>query len=297
MKVAVIQLKADSDKKRNIKRALEFVNQAIRNRARFILLPEVFNYRGPLQEAVLLKDIAEQIPGDSTTPFLSLARQHRVFLLLGSIYEKDRRERFSSTKMQLWRKKVFNTSVLINEDGKVAAKYRKIHLFEAVLGKKIIKESKIFLAGDTLGSSPVHGFKVGLSICYDLRFPEIFRRYSKSGCQILTVPSVFTKKTGQAHWETLLRARAIENLCYVLAPNQTGQDGRGVPSYGHSMIIGPWGDILAQASGSKEEIIYAQIKRETVEKVRTILPLVIGNNSSINGDSALFLKKGAVPIK
>jgi nitrilase len=113
---------------------------------------------------------------------------------------------------------------------------------------------------------------IGISICYDLRFPELYQRYARQGAEILCVPSAFTKMTGMAHWEVLLRARAIENLCYVLAPNQIGRDGNGVPSYGNSMIIDPWGKILARASGSKEEIIYADLDKRALKDQRAILP-------------------------
>ena len=114
-----------------------------------------------------------------------------------------------------------------------------------------------------------------MSVCYDLRFPALYRYYAKGGVNVLCVPSAFTQKTGQAHWEVLLRARAIENLSYVVAPNQIGKDGRGVPSYGNSMIIDPWGKILARASEKNEEIIYADINSAIMKRVRKILPRVL----------------------
>ena len=121
----------------------------------------------------------------------------------------------------------------------------------------------------------VKGFKVGLSICYDLRFPELYQKYKNHSVDILTVPSSFTKTTGQAHWEVLLRARAIENLAYVLAPNQFGKTANGVFTYGNSMIVNPWGKILAKASDNKEEIIYANLDKEILTEVRRRLPAII----------------------
>lgn len=250
MKVAVIQLNAQADKAKNIDKALLLTGQAIRKKAELIVLPEAFSYRGPFNHNALLR-IAEQIPGETINPFLSLAKRKKAFILLGSICEKSRQKN-----------KAYNTSVLVDDKGQIAAKYRKIHLFNAIIGKKKAKESQWFLSGKGLASANVKGFKIGMSICYDLRFPAMYQKYSKEGCCIFVVPSSFTKKTGKAHWEILLRARAIENFCYVLAPNQTGIDGRGIASFGNSMIIDPWGDVLARASAGKEEIIYANIYKE-----------------------------------
>ena len=121
----------------------------------------------------------------------------------------------------------------------------------------------------------VEEFKVGLSICYDLRFPKLYQDYAALGANVLTVPSCFTKITGQAHWEILLRARAIENLCYVLAPNQVGRDARGIESYGHSMVVDPWGNVIAEGSVDKEEIIYADISMQHIIDARAKLPGII----------------------
>lgn len=260
MKVAVIQMNSVDDKRQNIARALQLVSRAIKAKAKFIALPEVFNYRGPLNEANR-EFVAEDIPGESTQIFMDLAKGRKVFILIGSIYERVK----SSPK-------VYNASVLINDQGKVQAKYRKIHLFDAVIGKRAVKESKSFLAGDYPCLAKVGDYTFGLSICYDLRFPNLYQRYAQMGALVLSVPSSFTFMTGRAHWEVLLRARAIENLSYVLAPNQVGRNAEGIPSYGHSMIIGPWGNILAEASENKEEIIYAQLDFKEIKQARRILP-------------------------
>lgn len=262
MKTAVIQMKSTNDKDKNIRRALDYVYQAIQNKAGFILLPEVFNYRGEGDKKTCFHSLGEFIPGESIQPFMKLAKKHKVFILVGSLYEKARRTF-----------KVYNTSVLLDDKGEIVAKYRKINLFEARINERLIKESLSFLPGQKRVLAQVKGFKVGLSICYDLRFPVFYQRYAKDGAHILCIPSSFTYQTGKDHWECLLRARAIENLCYVLAPNQIGGDGRGILSYGHSMIIDPWGKVLAKASGTKEEILYADLRMVDLIQKRKALPL------------------------
>jgi predicted amidohydrolase len=169
----------------------------------------------------------------------------------------------------------YNTSVFIGPRGEIASKYRKIHLFDARIGDKIVREADCFRAGHRPAAVNVGEFKAGLSICYDLRFPGLYQDYARKGAQLLTVPSCFTKRTGEAHWEALLRARAIENLSYVLAPNQIGTDARGMQAYGHSMIISPWGEIIARGSGTNEEIVLGEISMDEVLKARSILPGIV----------------------
>jgi nitrilase len=142
------------------------------------------------------------------------------------------------------------------------------------LRDKEIQESKNFLAGNRLATGRVSDFKVGMTVCYDLRFPGLFVEYARRGCDVLTVPASFTFQTGEAHWEVLLRARAIENLSYILAPNQCGTTPNGVRTYGNSMVIDPWGRILARAATDGEEIIYAELQRETLKTARSALPAV-----------------------
>ena len=264
MKVAVIQLQASDNKARNIEKAEAFVKEALKKGSQFILLPEVFVYRGLLQSSSERRAIAERIPGEATRPLMALARKHHVFILAGSAYERPSKEHKEG--------KCYNTSVLIDDRGQFRVRYRKIHLFDAVIGARKIKESDMFLAGKKTVDSDVKGFRVGLSICYDLRFPDLYQRYAQDGIEVLCVPAAFTYETGKAHWEILLRSRAIENLCYVLAPNQAGKPARGNALYGHSMIINPWGEVLAKASGQKEEIIYANLDKKVLQQKRRILP-------------------------
>ena len=259
MKTAVIQLKSANNKEKNIKKALCLVKCAIERKAKFILLPEAFNFRGKVDPREGFGDVAEQIPGPSIIPLMEAAKKNKVTILAGSICEKISGER-----------KAYNTSVLINTRGGIAAKYRKIHLFDARIGKAGVQESQYFKEGRKPVMAAVGPWNVGLSICYDLRFPGLYLTYRERGADILCVPSAFTKMTGQAHWETLLRARAIENICYVLAPNQIGKDGKGVVSYGNSMIIDPWGKILARASGNREEIIFAELNKHLTKDRREV---------------------------
>lgn len=271
LKVAVIQMKSGPEKDKNLKQAVKLINQAIKRKAKFIALPEVFNYRGNLIEAV---KFAESIPGQSTNSISLLAKKHKVWILIGSMLEKvSSRDAISrvSIKKNI---KPFNTSVLINPEGKIIAKYRKIHLFDIKLKGKEILESSRNQAGKNPKLVNIEKVKVGLSICYDLRFPELYRAYSKSGAKIICVPSSFTKPTGEAHWHTLIKARAIENLCYVVAPNQAGTGSGGVKTYGHSLIVDPWGKVLAEASADNEEVIFAEIELDYLEKIRKNLPVL-----------------------
>lgn len=255
LKVAIIQMASNTNKQKNIAQALKLCRQALVNKAKFIILPETFNYCG---EDVLVQ--AENLFGSTLAPFQWLAARYRVWILAGSIYEKIP-----------GKKKVYNTSCLIADDGKVKTVYRKIHLFSLDSAKRIINEAEFCLAGNKLAIGLLNGVKIGLSICYDLRFPELYRNYAKSGVKIICVPSAFTQFTGKAHWQVLLRARAIENQCFVLAANQAGINA-GVKTYGHSMIVDPWGNILGQTGSKAWDIVYAVLDFKQLKKVRYDLP-------------------------
>ncbi len=262
MKTAVIQISAGPQKGENIAKAIAFVKEAIANGAQWILLPEMFNYRGDTRTPQKVKEAAEKIPGPSLKPLMSLAKTHRVYIQAGSLIEQNANGH------------AHNTSVTLGPLG-VIAKYRKIHLFQAHLTDTIMNETRCFQAGKGLCTVKVEQWVEGGSVCYDIRFPKLYQDYARKGVNVIVAPSCFTQKTGQAHWEVLLRARAIENLSYVLAPNQVGQDFRGVQPYGHSMTVSPWGEIIAQASGNKEEIIYATLDLKEVAQARSKLPGII----------------------
>jgi len=255
LKIALIQLNAGEDKKRNIERACSLVETASSKGAKFVLLPEVFNYRGQLTGKKLYNEIAEDIPSSSINPLLEISRRENIFILAGSIYERSKEKN-----------KVYNTSVVIDNSGRIIAKYRKINLFKAIIDGSIIDESITFKSGSKPMLFKINDFKIGLSICFDVRFPELYRKYYHKGVDIIVIPSSFTSKTGVLHWEALLRARAIENFSFVLAPNQFGMDGNNVETYGHTMAIDPQGKILGVLSKQKEGILSIELEFDDINE-------------------------------
>ena len=260
-KIAAVQMSSGPDKEKNLKRAEKLITIAVKKGVKFIALPEVFNYRGNLNKAV---NEAERIPGYSTNFISKLAKKYKAWILIGSILET----------VEAGRDLPFNTSVLINPQGKIVAKYRKMHLFDIKLKGKEILESSRNQAGTSPKLVSLAGIKTGLSICYDLRFPELYRHYSSKGSQIICIPSSFTKITGEAHWHTLIKARAVENLCYVIAPNQAGTGSGGVKTYGHSLIVDPWGKILAEGPANGEAVIITEIDLDYLKRIRQNLPVL-----------------------
>lgn len=258
MKIAVVQMSAGADKEENAARAEGLARRAAASGAATILFPECFLYRGPAAGA---QGQAEELSGPSVRRFQCLALEIGADVLMGSIYEKVSGE-----------KKVYNTAVFIDRNGKVSGVYRKRNLFEAKVSGQTVREADVFLAGKRQTVISVGGFSAGLAVCYDLRFPIIFTTYAEKGCGMVFLPSNFTWETGQAHWEVLLRARAIENRCYVLAPNQHGASGRGIRAYGNSMIIDPWGRILTRAGEASDKVLLAEIDKKEIEKARRRLP-------------------------
>ena len=213
LSVALVQLDARDDVDANIATAVALADEAAGGGARFVALPEYLQYRGSDEG---FRASARPIPGPHTEPFSEVARRHGAWILVGSTAEVSPDPA-----------RPFNTSALIAPDGSVAAIYRKVHLFDvAVDAGPVDTESARVTAGDRLVTAEVDGTVVGLSICYDLRFPELYRALALAGAQVLTVPSAFTERTGRDHWEVLLRARAIENAAYVLAPSQIGGPAR-----------------------------------------------------------------------
>ncbi len=164
-------------------------------------------------------------------------------------------------------------------------------MFNAQMGRKKILERRYFRSGQHPVMTKVGPFKAGMTVCYDLRFPWLFQTYGHAGCQVIFVPAAFTRRTGQAHWEVLLRARAIENLCYIVAPNQPGVDRRGLETYGSSLIISPWGEVLARGSQEREEVLYADLRMNALRKARAILPAIFQSHTSAAA-ARPFKKKG-----
>ena len=253
-------MNSGSRKSKNIHQATSLITDAASSGARLIVLPELFNWRGDHREMV---NNAEPIPGPTSLHMAELAARLRVFLLCGSMIESNP----SGSKP-------FNTGFLVSPSGRIIARYRKLHLFRACLKNgKVINEKNLYSAGNgiTVVSTPFG--RLGFTICYDLRFPEHFRSLIDRGAQLIAVPSAFTRETGKAHWEVLLRARAIENQVYIIAPNQHGTDPLGTKNYGHSMIVDPWGRVIARASRGKN-IIYARLNPLYLKEVRRNLPVL-----------------------
>ena len=249
MKIALIQLNTGNNINKNIVNACSMVKESIEKGADFILLPELFNFRDSVTVEYLYNNIAESVPGKSLLPLMDMAKEFNVNILAGSIYERCNTS-----------KKIYNTSVVINNKGRIICKYRKINLFKALIGNLVINESNTFENGRNPVVCQINNWKIGLSICYDLRFPELYRNYFNQAVDIIVVPSSFTYSTGRLHWEVLLRARAIENYCYVLAPNQYGIDGNGAETYGHSMIVDPYGKVTNCLRNQEAGIVTEELK-------------------------------------
>jgi predicted amidohydrolase len=255
---AAIQMSAGSEKEANLERAERLVRTAASYGAGFIALPETFNWRGKRGAEA---SAAETIDGESISLMARLARELKVHIVAGSITEHIEGE-----------EKTYNTSVMLGPDGVRMGVYRKIHLFDIDLpGRVTVKESAVRLSGSEVVCVAAAVGAVGLSICYDLRFPELYRRLAFEGAKVLTVPSCFTFPTGEAHWESLLRARAIENQAYVVAPAQFGPNVHGFSDYGNSMIVDPWGRVLGRAS-DQEGVVMAPVDLHYLDRIRNDLP-------------------------
>ena len=230
MRAAAIQLNSTADVDRNIESAERLVRAAAGAGAELIVLPEKWSL---LAAGEVMAELAEPLEGRVIESARSWARELEVHLLAGSVPERvPGRELLS------------NTSVMIDPDGRIAAVYRKIHMFDVDVGGVSYRESEFEQAGEEIVLARAGEIEVGLTVCYDLRFPELFRILALSGAQAITVPSAFTATTGRDHWEVLLRARAIENQLYVIAANQFGEAPPHYESWGHSMLIDPWGRVL-----------------------------------------------------
>jgi predicted amidohydrolase len=255
---AAVQMASGADRAANLERATTLVREAAARGARLVVLPEVFAWRGPRSEE---GPVAEPIPGPTTDRMGALARDLGVHLCAGSVLERAPGE-----------PRPYNTSCVFDPTGKLVARYRKVHLFDVDLpGRATVRESEARAPGDEVVTAPTALGTLGLSICYDLRFPELYRRLSRAGAEVLLVPSAFTYPTGAAHWEVLCRARAIENQCYLVAADQTGTSPHGHADWGDSLIVDPWGRVLARA-GDGEGVVTAEIDPAVLARVRRELP-------------------------
>jgi predicted amidohydrolase len=255
LRAAAIQLNSTDEKDRNLEVAERLVRAAAADGAELLALPEKWNLLGGGEELLVG---AEPLDGPSLTAARGWARELGIHLLAGSISERGP-------------EKAFNTSVLIGPDGEVLAVYRKIHMFDVDIGGVSYRESDHEEPGAEIVTAPVGELLAGLTVCYDLRFPELYRILAVRGARLLAVPSAFTLATGRDHWEVLLRARAIENQAFVLAPNQVGEAPPNFSSYGHSAIVDPWGTVLALAPEG-ERFVAADLDLGEQERIRESLP-------------------------
>lgn len=280
MRAAAIQTTAGPDPAANRAAAGALVEQAVASGAELIVLPEYFAVAGG---PTVLRAGAEPLDGPTLGWAAELARRFGIHLVAGSIPER-------ATSASDRDGRLFNTSCLLGPSGSLEAAYRKIHLFDADIAGTALRESSTVAPGaapcvqplgqegqEDDGAGPV----LGLSICYDLRFPELYRVMALSGATIMAVPAAFTATTGPAHWEVLLRARAVENEVYVIAAGQVGALPPGMPAcHGHSMIVDPWGSILAQRSEDSPGVVVADLDFDTLVRVRTELPVLANRRPS-----------------
>jgi predicted amidohydrolase len=262
VRAAAVQLNSTADRERNLAQAEALVRAAAADGATLIALPERFDLRGDPADYERHAEPLDR--SEAATWAQNLARELAIDLIAGSTSERrPGHDRLS------------NTSLHIGPDGDVRAVYRKVHLFDVTVGDTEYRESDSDEPGDEIVTTDTQdGTKIGLSVCYDVRFPELYRILALNGAELLTVPANFTRTTGQAHWEVLLRARAIENQAFVLAPAQTGEYPPGQPAYGNSMIVDPWGETLARASGDPgdETFVAADLDFARLHEIRRQLP-------------------------
>jgi predicted amidohydrolase len=257
MRVAAIQLTSTPDKERNLATAGSLINRAAGAGAELIALPELFNCWGSARE---LREAAEPLDGPTITWARTLAAELGVWLLAGSITERIEGA-----------DKHANTSCLVAPDGEIVATYRKIHLFDVNVEGFAYQESATVMPGDEIVVADAGPLRIGMSICYDLRFPEEFRIQALRGANVVALPSAFTAPTGKDHWEPLLRARAIENQVFVIAPDQRGASTPKLQWHGRSMIVDPWGVVIAQAPDT-ECFVTADLDLAAQAEVRTRIP-------------------------
>ena len=261
MRAAVCQMRSGDDVPSNLAAAQVLLDEAADEGADIAVLPEFFAYLGPDDR---IPQVAEQLPGGPASALLSsVARARGMWILGGSIHERDG-------------DRLYNTAPLFDRTGELVATYRKIHLFDVDLeGQPPFRESATFTPGTELVTHPVEDLRVGLSICYDLRFPELYRGLMTLGTELVLLPAQFQHQTGVAHWEVLIRARAIENQCFVAASAQWGEFGSPEDSrrsYGRSMIVGPWGDVLVDAPEEGSGVWTADLDLAELRRVRKVLP-------------------------
>lgn len=257
--ISICQMKVNSNRDSNLTRAGKMIGQAAESGAEMIILPEVFN--SPYQTNYF-PHYAELYPGPSTDFLAKQARDNNVCIIGGSIIEKDEQG------------KIYNTSFVFDNNGSLIGRHRKIHLFDIKIpGRISFRESDTLSAGNNITIVRYKSFCLGLLICYDIRFPELSRAAVLEGAEMLVIPAAFNLTTGPAHWELLMRSRAVDNQVYVAAASPARNSDANYQAWGHSMIVDPWGNIIAEAD-EKETVLTANLDFSTVKRVRDELPLL-----------------------
>lgn len=259
-RAGLVQMCTGRDVEKNLADAGALIREAAAKGAQYVQTPEITT----LMETERTRLFAAVRPEDgnpAVATFANLARELRLWLHVGSM------------GVLLGNGKIANRSLLFSPHGEVEARFDKIHMFDVELpGGETYRESKNYQAGDTGVLADLPWATLGLTVCYDLRFPHLYRALAQAGAQVLAIPSAFTVKTGEAHWHVLLRARAIENGCFVLAAAQSGRHESGRSTYGHSLVVSPWGDILADAGDVQQGVIVADIDMGEVTEARSRIP-------------------------
>lgn len=277
-KVAICQLKTTEDKSENIDKALKMIEEASIIGAELVVLPEIFN--SPYDTKCFEK-YSEIFPGETSKAMMDIAKKMGIYLVAGSIPENDNG-------------KIYNTSYFYDRNGEVIAKHRKVHLFDIdIKGGQYFKESDVLSAGKDFTIVDTDLGRIGLGICYDIRFPEYFRVLSNMGAELVVLPAAFNMTTGPAHWEISIRMRAVDNQVYMVAASPARNMESSYTSYANSMVVNPWGEVLS-SGGVEEKIIYSEIKGEKITEIRNQLPLikhrrvdlydVITKNSEVSND-------------
>ena len=256
-KLALVQLAVSATKADNLVRAAKLVKQAAQQGSKVVALPECFN--SPYGTSYF-PEYAEKIPGNSTNQLSSMAKENSIYLIGGSIPEESDG-------------KLYNTCCVFNPEGKIIAKHRKIHLFDIdVPGKIRFQESETLSPGDTYTTFETPYCKIGVGICYDIRFAELAQVYAKQDCKLLVYPGAFNMTTGPAHWELLTRARALDNQLYVATISPARDEKASYIAWGHSSVVSPWGEVVATTE-HEEDIVYTDIKPNYPDEVRAQIPI------------------------
>ena len=258
IKCAVCQLEISTDKKKNLEKADKMIREAAGTSAEIVILPEIFNSPYNARTFMLY---AEKYPGESTNLLSYLSKELGIYIIGGSICEKENNL-------------LFNTSYSFNRAGNLIGKHRKLHLFDVDIKNKIsFKESDTITCGNSITTFDTEYCKIGVVICYDMRFPELIRKISLDGAKIIIAPAAFNMTTGPAHWEVTIRARAIDNQIFFIAASPARSLNAGYVAYGHSLMVDPWGNKIAEAD-ENECILYGNLDLDLIEKTRHELPLI-----------------------